>query len=544
MAILIRRGLLSLFDKRKLRPGELAITTDGTKLYYCYSAGNVKEVATVDDLQNILDAQPEAYQALLELVSELNDDPSLVTTMLAKINQNESDIQSLENQVSDLQGFVGYTDNDVYGVEVDFVNKTFTRLAGALNRTAGSGFDDIPCFGGRRRCNVTNDGKVIAYYGDSGFSTSGSLTQAITISDGEYSGSYPAGTIVQVMVEQPKFYYRVVPLQVESVAKGQITRKIRYYVSPRQKAGFKLHPAFISNGRQLEKIYLAAFEGCLWDASAGTGGAYILDDAQVASFTSAVGTGDKLSSIANAKPMSGLTQSLTRANARIIARNRGAGWEQSYAATVGASQILMLIEYASFDMQSKIGSGVSGKTDDTTNNMAENTGATVTLGNASGSVTNDGGFNIVSYRGEENLWGNIWTWVDGMNEQNPSDWPNPGDFSGEYGDLFVADHGFVDDSGASPYENTNLHPCYGEGYISAFCYSEEFDWMFITGEVSGNSSLPVGDYFWNRYSGWRVALLGGGWYYGPRCGGFYWTLYSSSSYRYRHIGGRLVYVPQ
>lgn len=439
------------------------------------------------------------------------------------------DIQELQKQISDLQAFVGYTDDDIFGVEVDFVNKKFTRLAAAVNRTPGEGFDSINAFGGRKRCNVADDGTVTAYYGDANYTT---------------TGKNAAGTKVQVMVEQPKFYYKVVPLLVENTAKGQITRKVRYYVSPVAKTGFKLHPAFISNGRQLEKIYLAAFEGCLWDASAGTGGAYILNDAQVASFTSAVGTGDKLSSIANAKPMSGKTQSLTRGNARIIARNRGTGWEQSYAATVGATQILMLIEYASFDMQSKIGSGVSGKTDDTTNNMAENTGATVTLGNASGSVTNDGGFNIVSYRGEENLWGNIWTWVDGMNEQNPSDWTNTEDFSGEYGDLFVSDHGFVDDSGASPYENTNLHPCYGEGYISAFCYSEEFDWMFITGEVSGNSSLPVGDYFWNRYSGWRVARLGGKWDSGSMCGGFYWGLDSASSYRSRDIGGRLVYVPQ
>ena len=176
--------------------------------------------------------------------------------------------------------------------------------------------------------------------------------------------------------------------------------------------------------------------------------------------------------------------------------------------------------------------------------MAENTGATVSLGNASGSVTNDGGFNIVSYRGEENFWANIWTWVDGMNEQNPSDWTNTEDFSGEYGDLYVADHGFVDDTGSSPYVNTNLHPCYGEGYISAFCYSEDFDWMFITGEVSGNSSLPVGDYFWNRYSGWRVATLGGTWNNGSKCGGFDWILANASSSRARNVGGRLVYVPQ
>lgn len=250
------------------------------------------------------------------------------------------DIQDLQKQISDLQAFVGYTDDDIFGVEVDFVNKKFTRLAAAVNRTPGEGFDNIPCFGGRKRCNVTDDGRVAAYYGEAGFSTTGKLTQAIDrnpedAEEPDTSLQFTSGTIVQTMVEQPKFYYKVVPLLVENTAKGQITRKVRYYVSPVAKAGFKLHPAFISNGRQLEKIYLAAFEGCLWDASAS---AYILDDAQVASFTSAVGTGDMLSSIANAKPMSGLTQSLTRANTRILAHNRGAGWEQSYAATVGATK--------------------------------------------------------------------------------------------------------------------------------------------------------------------------------------------------------------
>ena len=352
---------------------------------------------------------------------------------------------------------------------------------------------------------------------------------------------FASGTIVQTMVEQPKFYYKVVPLLVENTAKGQITRKVRYYVSPVAKAGFKLHPAFISNGRQLEKIYLAAFEGCLWDASAS---AYILDDAQVASFTSAVGTGDKLSSIANAKPMSGLTQNLTRANTRILAHNRGAGWEQSYAATVGATQILMLIEYASFDMQKNIGNGVSSKTDDGSTNMAENTGATVSLGNASGSVENVNGFDIPSYRGEELFYSNIWTWVDGTNEKNPSDWSSTSGSTGEYGNLYVADHDFADDKDTSPYVDTNLHPCYGSGYISAFCYSEEFDWMFITGELSGNSSLPVGDYFWNYNPGWRVAILGGSWNDGLDCGAFYWSLINCASNRGRGIGGRLVYVPQ
>ena len=114
--------------------------------------------------------------------------------------------------------------------------------------------------------------------------------------------------------------------------------------------------------------------------------------------------------------------------------------EQAYAATIAASQLLMLIEYASFDMQKAIGNGVTNKTDDDSTSMTEITGATVNLGNASGSFPNINGYNIVSYRGEENIWGNIWAWIDGMNEENPATFT-----TGDCGTLYVADHGFVDD---------------------------------------------------------------------------------------------------
>lgn len=73
-----------------------------------------------------------------------------------------------------------------------------------------------------------------------------------------------------------------------------------------------------------------------------------------------------------------------------------------------------------------------------------------------------------------------------MNEQNPSTFAE-----GDFGTLFVADRGFADDSSASPYKNTGIHPCYGGGYVSAFGWSEEFDWMFIPAEKNGNSSLPL-----------------------------------------------------
>ena len=468
--------------------------------------------------------------AYVQLVTTVGNADNVSLEVDAAAVATIGDIQELQKEIADLEAYVGYTASDIYGVEVDFVNKKFTRLAGAVNRSAGAGFDNIAPFGGRKRCNLTNDGKVVAYYGEAGFTTTGKLTQAITIAEGENAGTYAAGTIVQTMVEQPKFYYKVVPLLVEHNALGSKIRKARYYVSATPKAGFKLHPAFIENGNENEKIYLAAFEGSLWDASAS---AYILDDAQVADFAN-----DMLCSIANAKPASGLNQNLTRPNTRKLAQKRGLGWEQGYAATAAASQLLMLVEYATFNVQSVIGNGAVSKTDDGTTSMTENSGATVSLGNASGAVTNANGIQIVSYRGEENFWGNIWWWVDGMNEQNPSTFAE-----GDFGTLFVADHGFADDSSASPYKNTGIHPCYGGGYVSAFGWSEEFDWLFIPAEKNGNSSLPVGDYYWNANPGWRVARLGGRWDDGARAGAFGWDLDDAASNRHRDVGGRLVYVP-
>lgn len=423
------------------------------------------------------------------------------------------DIQDLQKQIADLEAFIGYSADDIYGVEVDFVNKRFTRLSGAVNRTPGAGFDSINAFGGRKRCNVADDGTVTAYYGDSGYTT---------------TGKNAAGTPVQVMVEQPKFYYKVVPMVLEKGVKGTKIRKARYYVSDTLKPGFKVHPAFVDNGVVNPYIYLAAFEGALFDTSAN---AYILDNAQVADFAA-----DKLSSIAGTKPAGGDTQNLTKANVRLLAQKRGKGWEQAYAATAAASQLLMLIEYASFDMQKAIGNGNTNQTSSAAN--IQYTGATVSLGNASGAVTNANGIQIVSYRGEENFWGNIWTWVDGMNEENPDPFEE-----GQVGTLYVADHGFADNSKASPYKNTGIHPIQGSGYVSAFGYSEEFDWLFIAVEYSGNSTLPVGDYAWNQNPGWRVAELGGCCGSGANAGAFCWSLHHAASNRIWDIGGRLVYVP-
>lgn len=444
------------------------------------------------------------------------------------------DISALEAEIADLRAYVGYTDGDIYGVEVDFANKKFTRLAGAVGMAGGEPFDKVRAMGGRKRCNLTDDGVVVAYQGDPAFSSSGVLTQAATVGD----TTYPVGTKVQVMVEQPKFYYKVVPMVLERTSdtadQGWKTRKVRYYISDTPKAGFKVHPQFICNGKENDYIYKSAYEGCLWDKSAA---AYIMDDAQVADFAN-----DMLSSIANAQPASGNTQNLTRANTRKLAQNRGHGWEQQYAAVLAGTQLLMLIEYGNFNSQNNIGAGVTNKPwlEDGVN-YSELTGATVNLGNASGAVTNANGYNVVSYRGEENLWGNIWKWEDGLNIKNPSTFAAD---DGQVGVLYAADHGFADDTGAAPYEDTGIRiPYVSWSYISAFGYSEAYDWLFVGVEGKGNSSVPVGDCVQIINPGWRVARSGASWSYGTDAGVFCLYLYTSAEHRHRDISGRSVYIP-
>ena len=448
-----------------------------------------------------------------------------------------AEVEYIENpcpKAVNAQLFINYTD-DVYGVEVDFVNEIFTRVAGAVGKTAGAPFDEVRAFGGRRRCDLTDDGKVVAYYGDPGFSYTGRLTEDITIESGKNAGFYPAGTLVQVMVEQPKFYYKMVPLVLELFdegyeEKGAHIRKARYYVADEQKPGFKLHPGFLYDGKENDLIYVSAFEGVIYDTSEQD---YIMDDAQIGDFEN-----DVFSSIAFAKPASGYTQLLTCRNNRKIAQNRGPGWQQAYAGPASASQLLMLVEFAAFNMQNEVGPGVTYKQWGT-DNGSENTGATVNLGNATGVAENENGEFLVTYRGEENLWGNIWEWLDGVSGKNPE-----GFCEGQYGQLYIADHDFQEGTDEPPYEDTGIHPCFSSGsYIKAYSYSEKYDWFFAPAEIGGTMDLPVGDFYYNSNPDWRLARLCGDWHALEHSGPFYFDLFRELDFIQRNCGGRLTFTP-
>lgn len=436
----------------------------------------------------------------------------------------------VSSAIRDLQQLTGFDTDDVVGVCIDFENKTFTRLANAVGLSAGDDFDQFTPFGGRRRCNLSDAGSVNKYCGDTGYAEDGSQGQ--------------------VMVWQPKFYYKVVPLKMvkntdTTGAKGYKLRKANYFISGSPHVGFKLHPAFIKpDGTERDGYFIGAYEACIYDVSAST---YIMDDSQVMD-----NVNDKLSSIAGNRPVSGLSQDFTRVKAEQMAQNRGSKWHGMYTQIAMAEFLLMFVEGAG-NLQTVFGQGVTGITDNSSYNCASHTGSTAGFGNKSGvaSSTNDytgtaqTAANKVafSYRGCENEWGNIWKFVYGMNI-----WGN-GTMGG--GEPYVCDNpaNFAESQNSGNYVGAGFTVANADGWINAFAYpdsgKEEFDWMLMPNEVGSgaDSNLPIGDYLYKtaNLNGYRIARLGANWNNGLMAG-LCWNLNSGVGSRGRHLSARLVFA--
>lgn len=449
---------------------------------------------------------------------------------LDALRSEDFNAQEILSGVTDIRAYLGMIETeDVLGITMDYKNKTCTRIAGAKNLTAGADFDKFSMYGGRKRCNVSDGGTINAYYGDEGYTEDGSNGQ--------------------VMVYQPKFYYLVCPLEYDrqETGYGYHLRKANYYISETQRAGFKLHPAFYDkNGNEVDYILMSAYEGCIYDTSAN---AYLKNDEQVMDASK-----DKFSSIAGARPATGVSQNLTRPNIEQMAKNRGEGWHSFGIKTASMEQLLMIVEMGMMNLQTAIGQGVVNLPwttgSDTTSSYAGATGSTASLGNGTGRATKTttyeggkatdytvDGKTSICYRGVENFWGNIWKFAYGIN------------FYCEVGKPFLGyvckDFNYAESKKTDNYENIGFALPSENGYVSAMGYSTKYDWLFLPSEVKGNSSLPVGDYYYqnNTWDGYRIAHLGGSWTYGSGAGGFYWYLNNGVGSRSRYIGGRLVYVP-
>ena len=521
----------------KLNLDELVSTANTAKSQLQTVINNADTIKA--NLASVINDAETAKTSLDASVKTAND---VLKTLSAENVSAESNLSQLRSEnfnskeilvgVTDLKATLGLLEDEtILGVSIDYTNNTFERLGAAVGFSKGADFDAFPMFGGRKRCNVADDGTIVAYYGDADYAEDGSMGQ--------------------VMVYQPKFYYMTVPViyEKQETGLGYHLRKANYYVSSIPHVGFSLHPAFFDeNGNEVDYILLSAFEGSIYDANGGADGTgvYLLLDEQVADFSS-----DKFCSIAGAKPASGLTQNLTRPNVEQLAKNRGVGWHSDNIKAASANQYLMVVEMGMLNMQTAIGQGIVSITDNSSYNCSSLTGSTSALGNASGQATETineiggtqtayttSGKLAVTYRGMENPWGNLWKFVYGINI-----W---GDGKMNGGQPFIcSDFNFAESKRTDNYEGAGFCLCNANGYVKAFGYSQKYDWLFLPSEIGGTSSLPVGDYAYvtANLNGYRIAQLGGYGNNGGRAGAFYWSVNDSVGTRARNIGGRLVYVP-
>lgn len=423
----------------------------------------------------------------------------------------------------------GFTAKNAAGLNIDYDNKSFTRTQQSANLSMGNDFNVFPMYGQRRRCVVNNEGRILAFEGESGFSS------AINGSNG------------QVMVYQPKFYYQRFPLSTSSNTVGKIINKDSIIISATPQNGFKLHPIFRSEqGDELDYVLFSAYEGGLYDVSESS--------TLTTTATNVDFNNDLLTSVPNSKPITG-SSSLTLERAEKLANNRGAGWHIFNIAAENANQMLEAIEFGTMNGQAALGKGICDIGGSGNNNQAALTGSTSSLGNASGSATttyheNNGsvtsevvaGKVAISYRGMENPWGNTWNMINGIFITGNS-------YQGGGIPYICNDYNYNYNAPDINYSSAEFSLPSGSGWIATLGYgNKNLDWLLMPATCgnNANSSLPVGDNGWfnTNLNAIHIVVSGGSWSFGESNGPFYYgcdKLPSDTSYK--SYGARLMFIP-
>jgi formylglycine-generating enzyme required for sulfatase activity len=357
-----------------------------------------------------------------------------------------------------------------------------------------------------KRC-VVRDDKTVAYYLDPSDSTRKADGTAANLT----------GADGQVMVEIPAFYTKF----TDGASR-------RWEISETAAAGFSLHPAFIVGGVTVAHRYIGAYQACVHNGTAYQSG--LNWDENITRGQHWNPAAHKLSSVSGIYPAIGVS----RDDIRKMAKNRGAGWWQLDFWLLNAVQVLFLVEYGTFNSQAALGAGntalnysapPSGNQADSPHSVA---GKSNSLGNGSTNATTGAsstahGMAFVSYRGIENIFGNVWQWCDGFNINNHQVLvcSNPAQFA---------------DDTASNYTPLGVPIPSVDGFIASH---QALANAFIIASVTGGSSTSfVCDQYYQQ-TGWRGAIVTGSASDGAGAGVFTLLAAYLSSYRANGVGGRL-----
>lgn len=112
MSIIHRNGPYNLYDKNKLLPFQWAFPNDGT-IRCCVSPGVEKIMVTTDDIQDLLEASPEAYAALLSLLEDLDGNSNQLTNILNRLISLEGTFNPQVNSLANLKLLTAMVDGSI-----------------------------------------------------------------------------------------------------------------------------------------------------------------------------------------------------------------------------------------------------------------------------------------------------------------------------------------------------------------------------------------------------------------------------------------------
>ena len=474
-------------------------------------------------------ARSNAFTVYSNGNTEINGNLNVDGDILIAYGGEQVSIQELVNA---LQSQI-YAYHPILGVQIDFKNNISQRLAASYDTTtkAVANFNDFDVYSKRTRCTVADDGTINHFFGETGYTEDGS--------DG------------QVMIYQPKFYYKVEPVSAtkQSSGDGYDLDCANYYISSEKVKGFKIHPAFIDDdGNEVNYYLVAAFDGVLTAENSNS-----TVDATAAGYLSSFAAANTGTDEDPVYPNTAFASTnLTRSDFEKTAQNRGTNWHICTYKIQAAEQILMMIEFGTMNLQGienedneivskAIGGGLlmSNGTDFKYNDSnGTGTGYRIGLGGSTIKTVKTAYNNYTSpivYRGLENPWGNVTKWVNGIN------------YNGTERIAYIANTNSFTENTNTGYTSCGFLLASTNGYISAMGYNENMDWVLLPSKTAGANTGIVGDYYYQN-TGWRVVGLYGVWNSGssaaPQSGAFRWVLDVDSSYRGWSIGVRAAYCPQ
>ena len=394
-----------------------------------------------------------------------------------------------------------------YGIEWDPSADTYTRLGRIAGYAAGTPTakgavvpdDLLPVQAGMFGC-VVNDAKEMQYRL--------SATNHANKEDG--NAATLTGADGQVMIRVPRHWW----------LQEYVGGKHRFWVSPYPVKGY----------HEFTGGYIGKYGATMYDDGTsdyvdgdGNGGADIANDV--------------LASVSGKKPWS----SEDRADFRTLAENRGTGWHLLDNRIYSAVVRLMIIELATLNMQAAISEGNSKFASWVFATCIGATGKSNADGETSNGQSTAGG-NIgdyVSYRGIEDIFGNLYQFLDGVNVKNVE-----ADLA-SYLWLCNEHANYADDVETNYTKSGELALL--DGYGANLIQNINDKGGLYTSAVGGSSTTKLTDYYYQAYSvlapgyvtDWRVVLVGGLANSGAKVGVF--SVYASrdSSFAASAIGARL-----